>query len=149
MYKKRCNVQTMLIQIQIQIQRGLLTDKVTTTKRTTAHIKEADIRSHSQTYIYTHLSLLLVPLKRHQSAACSEPYERAIDAVFMCVTLLYACSVGACGRNNRGKGLSAGLYIPNLLLRAKGGVSDNRDGNFRQSNVRSELHHFVRMPLFL
>lgn len=30
-----------------------------------------------------------------------------------------------------GKGLSAGLYIPNLLLHAKGGVSDNHDGNFR------------------
>ncbi len=72
-------------------------------KPTTTHIKEAHIRSHSQTYIYTHLSLLLVPFKRHQSAARSEPYERAIDVVFMCVTPLYACSVGACGGDNRGE----------------------------------------------
>lgn len=48
-----------------------------------------------------------------------------------------------------GKGLSAGLSIPNLLLHAKGGVSDNHEGNFRWTNGRCELHHFVRMPLFL
>lgn len=47
------------------------------------------------------------------------------------------------------KSLSAGLSKPNLLLHAKGGVSDNHEGNFRWTNGRSELHHFVRMLLFL
>lgn len=42
-----------------------------------------------------------------------------------------------------------GLSIPNLLLHAKGGVSDNHEGNFSRTNGHSELHHLVRMPLFL
>lgn len=42
-----------------------------------------------------------------------------------------------------------GLSIPNLLLHAKGGVSDNHEGNFSRTNGHSELHHWVRMPLFL
>lgn len=73
-----------------------------------SHAKEAD-RSRSQTDIYTHLSLLFVPFEKHQSAAYSEPHDRAIDAVFMCVIHLYVCSVGACGRNNRGE--KACLYL--------------------------------------
>lgn len=48
-----------------------------------------------------------------------------------------------------GKGLSTGLSIPNLLLHARGGVSDKHEGNFRWTKGRSELHHFVKMPLFL
>lgn len=48
-----------------------------------------------------------------------------------------------------GKGLSAGLSMRNPLLHARDGVSDNHEGNFRWTNGRSELHHFVRMPLFL
>ncbi|KAF0043037.1 hypothetical protein F2P81_004374 [Scophthalmus maximus] len=52
-----------------------------------------------------------------------------MDVVSMCVTPLCECSVCACGRDNRGKDPSASLYIPNLPLHAKGGVSDSREAS--------------------
>ncbi len=101
--------------------------------------QEKEAHEVTLTFTQTFLYYLFLSFKRHQSAARSEPYNRAIDAVFMCVTPLYACSVGACERDNRGGGLSAGLSIPNLLLHAKGGVSDKHEGNFRWTYCRSEL----------
>lgn len=87
-----------------QIESPTLADKhIYRAKNKYNTLKENENPSDTQTYIYTHLYLLLAPFKRHQSAACSKPYERAIDVAFMCVTCLYACSVGACGTDNGGR----------------------------------------------
>lgn len=48
------------------------------------------------------------------------------------------------GETIGGKGLPAGPSLPNHLLHAKGGASDNHEGNFRWANGCSEWHHFVR-----
>lgn len=109
----------------------------------------ANTRSQQQTCFDAHLCLLPISSQGHQSAARWEPSRRVIDVDFMCVTPFYACWVGACGGDNGGAGLSASLSIPNLQLHAKGGVSDSREGNFRWTNGRAELHHSARTPLFL
>lgn len=85
--------------------------------QTTTRAKEADIRSHSQDYINTHL--LLVPFKRHQSAAYSVPCKkREWSRLHVRDPSLYMFS-GCVLTTQKGGGLSVGVPTTNLLLHAK------------------------------
>lgn len=115
---------------------------------TTTHVKKAHIRSHSETYVYTHLFLLVGPFKSiSQQLSQSHRRERLMLSSCAWPLFMYVQWVRV-EETIGGNGLAAGLAIPNLLLHAKSGVSDNHEGNFRWTNGRSESHHFVRMPLF-
>lgn len=152
----------MLIALQ---QRDLLTDKVTK--------NVSQIQSHTQINTFMKPNQLQRTIKRHtsghthrptfthtylyykfplkgisQQLAQSRTRERLMLSSYAWPLFMHVRWVRV-EETIGGKGLSAGLSIPNLLLHAKGGVSDNHEGNFRWTNGRSELHHFVRMPLFL
>lgn len=86
--------------------------------QTTTHAKEADIRSHSQDYINTHL--LLVPFKRHQSAAYSEQCKKR-EWSRLHVRDPSLCMFSGCVLTTQKGGgrLSVGVPTANLLLHAK------------------------------